>query len=54
MFFGRRFARLGFSLRRIDIEHGVSDAILDANLVDRDVRPVALLLNAKGLERPPS
>ena len=47
MFFGRRFARLGFSLRRIDIEHGVSGAILDANLVDRDVRPVALLLSAE-------
>ena len=39
--------RLGLSLRPIDNEHGVSGAILDASLVDRDVTPVALLLSAE-------
>jgi hypothetical protein len=47
MLFGGRIKRLGFSLRLIDNEHDVSVAILDANLVDRDVTPVALLLNAE-------
>jgi hypothetical protein len=54
MLFGGRIARLSFSLRLMDNEHGVSGAILDVNLTDRDVTPVALLLNAEDLERPPS
>ena len=40
MLFGGRIARLSF-------EHGVRGAILDVNLTDRDVTPVALLLSAE-------